>query len=278
MNIAVADNAPVTSLPAGTYTVTAHGINGFSVGPQNTWTQPDHRVLEPEGCEKIAIPVTHDEPDGVHRKGRHRGFVHAAVHRGGSSWYVNNQLKTTPSTVFFPGDVVVEARITQAGKDAGVFFTDGTQSVTVTHKFVLRRGGLHDSTLALLTPDRVPDRRAAARLCRPTRSPTPRPSTVASSGRSPAARHVAPGTYQASWGSTVTATATLVDPELDGFAPEQKTVWDFPFPAKPATCGDLVTLALTGATGGFVLWIAGAMLLLGGAGIYLTRRLILARR
>jgi hypothetical protein len=70
----------------------------------------------------------------------------------------------------------------------------------------------------------------------------------------------------------------LVDPVHDGFAPESKTAWTFKFPAKPA-CGDLVTLALTGgSTGGFVPWIAGGLLLLGGAGIYFQRRLVAAKK
>lgn len=276
VNIAVPDNAPVTSLPAGTYTVTAHGINGFSVGPQNTWTAPV-TVLEPVGCEKIAIPVsTKNGMECAEQGGTEGTYTLPATEW--VEWYVNNVKTTTPSTVFFPGDVTVEARITQAGKDAGVFFTDGTQSNTVTHKFVLPEEEC-DSTLALLEPLAYSTPGTCTTLPSYTLSNTPSEHggvqwVVAASP----AENKDPGTYTAAWGTTVTATATLVDPVNDGFAPEQKTVWTFPFPAKPATCGDLVTLAFTGATGGFVLWIAGAMLLLGGAGIYLTRRLIVAKR
>jgi hypothetical protein len=274
VNIAVSDNTPTTSLPAGVYTVTAHGINGFSVGPQNTWTHPV-TVLEPVGCEKIEIPVT--TMQNIQCVNESAVGTYTLPTTTYVEWWVNGSLKTTPSNVFFPGDVTVEARITDAGKAAGIFFTDGTQSVTVVHHFTLTVDCT--PTLALL----VPLAYSTPGTCTTAPSYTLSNTTSLHGGvqwvvaASPAVNK-APGTYDAEWGSTVIATATLVDPVHDGFAPEQKTVWTFPFPAKPATCGDLVTLALTGATGGFVLWIAGAMLLLGGAGIYLTRRLILARR
>jgi LPXTG-motif cell wall-anchored protein len=83
-----------------------------------------------------------------------------------------------------------------------------------------------------------------------------------------------PGTHKATWGSTVVVEATLVDAVNDGFEKYAQTEYTFKFPAKPA-CGDLLTLALTGSsTGGFVPLIAGALLLLGGAGIYFSRRLV----
>ena len=85
-----------------------------------------------------------------------------------------------------------------------------------------------------------------------------------------------PGTHKASWGSTVVVEATVVDPVNDGLE-TSPAVWTFTFPAKPA-CGDLLTLALTGSTGGLVIpLIASGLLLLGGAGIYFQRRLGTAR-
>lgn len=47
--LTVNDDAPKTTLPAGDYQVTAHGINGFKVGPENTWTR-SVVVEKPAGC------------------------------------------------------------------------------------------------------------------------------------------------------------------------------------------------------------------------------------
>jgi hypothetical protein len=70
--------------------------------------------------------------------------------------------------------------------------------------------------------------------------------------------------------------ATVVDPIHDGLE-NSPAVWTFKFPAKPA-CGDLITLALTGASPATIIpLIAGTLLLLGAAGIYFQRRLGAAR-
>jgi hypothetical protein len=275
VNLVVDNNTPKTDLPAGEYVVTAHGINGFVVGPENTWTYPIE-VLEPAGCEKIAIPVSSKSNMECTESGSALG-TYTLPSTDSVEWYVGGVLKTTPSNVFFPGDVVVEARITQAGKDAGIFFTDGTQSHTVTHTFTLPEEDC-TPTLALLSP--TASQQAGSCTVLPTytlSNTTSEHGGVQWKVGDPQTNTTA-GVHQASWASTVKVEATLVDPVNDGFAPEQQTTWEFTFPAKPTACGDLITLALTGATGGSVLWIAGALLLLGGAGIYFTRRKLAATK
>ena len=179
--ITVPDNDPVTTLPAGKYTVTAHGINGNTVGPENTWTYPIV-IGAPENCDlptHALLTPTASQYNGSCTADPTYTLSNTTSENGGVQWWIGDpQVKTTP------------------------------------------------------------------------------------------------GTHKASWGSTVVVEATLVDPVNDGFAPETQTEWTFKFPAKPA-CGDLLTLALTGSsTGGFVPLIAGVLLLLGGAGIYFTRRLV----
>lgn len=179
--ITVPDNNPVTALPAGTYTVTAHGINGNTVGTENTWTYP---IV-------IGAPVNCDLP------------THALLNPTASQY--NGSCTADPTYTLS----------NTTSKNGGVQWWVGDPQVKTT-----------------------------------------------------------PGIHKASWGSTVVVEATLVDAVNDGFEPGAKTEWTFTFPAKPA-CGDLLTLALTGSsTGGFVPLIAGVLLLLGGAGIYFSRRLV----
>ena len=179
--ITVPDNNPVTTLPAGKYTVTAHGINGNTVGPENTWTYP---IV-------IGGPVNCDLP------------THALLKPTASQ---NNGSCTADPTYTLSNTT---------SENGGVQWWIGDPQVKTT-----------------------------------------------------------PGTHKASWGSTVVVEATLVNSVADGFEKDAQTEYTFKFPAKPA-CGDLLTLALTGSsTGGFVPLIAGVLLLLGGAGIYFTRRLV----
>ncbi len=133
-------------------------------------------------------------------------------------WYVGGVLKTGPQTVSAGGDVTVEARI----NTPGVVFTDGTTSNFTTHKFV-----------APLTCD-LPEHA----LLEPTASKTDgsctaNPTFTLSNTTSEHGgvqwkigdpqTNIAPGTHNATWGSTVEVEATLVDTENnDGFPPGQQ--------------------------------------------------------
>jgi hypothetical protein len=275
--ITVPDNNPVTKLPAGKYTVTAHGIGGVSVGPDNTWTY-DITVGKPVDCEKVTIPTsTMSQLQCVN-------FAltgsYTLPETKWVDWYVNGVLATAPKEVKVPGDVAVEARITAAGIAAGIVFTDGSKVVSVTHKFVLPVGGCDLPPHALLNPTASQNNGSC------TADPTYTLSnTVSENGGvqwwigDPQVKTAA-GTHKAGWGTTVVIQAKLADPKNDGWEKDAQTAYTFKFPAKPA-CGDLLTLALTGSsTGGFVPWIAGAalLLLMGGAGIYFRRRLVTATK
>ena len=267
--ITVPDNNPVTKLPAGTYTVTAHGVGGVSVGPENTWT---YKIVigQPVDCEKVTIPVS-TMSQLVCENSSLTG-TYTLPETKWVEWYVNGVLTPTPKDVKVPSDVVVEARITAAGIAAGIVFTDGSKVVEVTHKFVLPPEGCDPPSHALLNPTASQNNGSC------TADPTYTLSNTTSENGGvqwwigdPKVK-TTPGTHKASWGSTVVVEATVVSTN-DGLE-KSPAVWTFKFPAKPA-CGDLLTLALTGgSTGGFVPWIAGTLLLLGGAGIYFKRRLV----
>jgi hypothetical protein len=265
-----------TELPPGTYLVTVVALDGFELEGDDEWPY-EIEVLESTGCETIAIPVSTQQQMAC-VQGRALG-TYTLPSTEFVEWYVNGVLKTTPSDVFFPADVVVEARITDAGKAAGVFFTDGTQSKTVTHTFTMPAEDC-TTTHALLTPAASQNTGSCTADPTFTLSNTPSEAGGVQWKLGNPGVNTTPGVHKAEWGSTVIATATLVNPVLDGFAPETQTAWTFKFPAKPA-CGDLVTLALTGlSTGGFVPWMAGGslLLLLGGAALYFRRRLVTATK
>jgi hypothetical protein len=273
--ITVPDNNPVTNLPAGKYTVTAHGIGGFTVGPDNTWKY-EITVGQPVDCEKVTIPVS--TMSQLVCTNHSLNGTYTLPKTDWVEWYVNGVLTPTPKDVKVPSDVVVEARITAAGIAAGIVFTDGSKVVSVTHKFVLPPEGCDPPSHALLKPTASQNNGSC------TADPTYTLSnTVSDNGGvqwwigDPQVK-TTPGTHKATWGSTVVIQAKLVDAVNDGWEGDAQTAYTFKFPAKPA-CGDLLTLALTGSsTGGFVPWIAGALLLLGAAGIYFQRRLVTAKK
>ncbi len=267
--IVVVDGIPTTQLAAGLYMVTAHGINGFTVGVDNTWTY-EITVLPAVNCKKIDIPVSNmtqsacvnNVPTGYYTLPA-TDFV---------EWWVDGALVTNPVAVIGNKVVNVVAKITAAGQALGIVFTDGTvEHAFPPHVFVAAEN-CDQPTLALLEPSAgmTPGSCTAAPTFWLSNTTSDHGGVQWKMG-DPQANTTA-GVHQASWNTKVEVEATLVDPINDGYAPETKTEWEFNFGAKPAACGDLSTLALTGATGGFVLWISGAMLLLGGAGIYFARR------
>ena len=235
-----------------------------------------HTFTAPEDCEKVTIPVSSKSvmeckfnlPTGSYTLPDAGPWV---------EWYVDGVKTTTPTDVHKAGDVVVEANITPAGIAAGIVFTDGTTSKSVTHTFTLPTESCDPPVLALLDPTATHfDGSCTADPTYTLSNTTSEHGGVQWWIGDPQVK-TTPGTHKASWGSTVVVEATVVDPINDGLE-TNPAVWEFKFPAKPA-CGDLITLALTGSSpGGFVLGIAGALLLLGGAGIYFQRRLVTAKK
>ncbi len=276
----VKTTTPTTVTVAGDVVVEAK-INtaGLAAGivftDGSTVSSTTHTFTTPEDCEKVTIPVSTksvmecvlNAPTGSYTLPPTKWV----------EWYVNGALTTTPTDVHTAGDVVVEARITAAGIAAGIVFTDGSTSKTVTHTFVLPVESCDPPTLAILHPTAT----QVAGSCTADPTYTLSNTTSVYGGvqwwiGDPQIK-TTPGTHKASWGSTIVVEATVVDPVHDGIDPSPAT-WTFKFPAKPA-CGDLITLALTGSSpGGFVPWIAGALLLLGGAGLYFQRRLVTAKK
>ncbi len=94
--ITVPDNDPVTKLPAGSYTVTAHGIGGYTVGPENTWT---YKIVigKPVGCEKVTIPVS--TMSAMECKANSPTGTYTLPPTTWVEWYVNTVLTTTPVDV-----------------------------------------------------------------------------------------------------------------------------------------------------------------------------------
>ena len=278
VNVPVPNNGDgYTHLPPGHYIVTVAPLNNTVIVTGQTVWPYKIEILPPVDCHQTEIPIpvslkTDMQCEALSTIGRYTLPVTPNV-----EWFVGPNQKTGTQNVYVPGLVTVQARITAAAQALGIVFVGGGLTHDFPHLFTLPAQEC-DTTLALLVPLAVPNPGSC------TAAPSYSLSNTTSSHGGvqwkigdPQVNKTA-GVHQATWGSTVKVEATLVNDVYDGFAKETKTEWEFIFPAKPTACGDLSTLALTGTTGGFVLWIAGAMLLLGGAGIYFTRRRLAAQK
>ena len=335
-NIELLVTEAYTTLPAGDYTVSVEGINGFNVGGTTEWPY-SISILEPEHCELIPTPVVLTSAIECDADGT---FTLPDV--DGVLWYVNDVLVadplpyvgqvTTASTVVVkakPADDTYgfesgEAELTfelnfaapEPCADAAAFIETvpatclvagsinqdtlflanatwdgelpteaGTHSVTATalpnHVFP---GGSTTKVLeytiqSILTGEACDPPTLA--IVTPTYSTTPLTCTAAGSYTlgeidpgtiawtvNGEAKPV--GTYAVTTPGELTLVAAPINPE-DGLDEDWENPVVLTFAASIEDC-DLPTLAFTGATTGLGLMLAGGMLFVGLAGIYVARR------
>ena len=114
--ITVPDNNPVTSLPAGSYTVTAKGINGNTVGPDNTWKY-DIVIGGPENCDlptHALLKPTASQNNGSCTADPTYTLSNTTSVNGGVQWWIGDpQVQTTPGThkASWGSTVVVQAKL-----------------------------------------------------------------------------------------------------------------------------------------------------------------------
>lgn len=253
-----------TELPPGTYLVTVVGLNGFEIEGSDAWPY-EITVGEPVRCDTIDVPVVPATQITCAAAGTYT--LPTAEH---IQWWVDG-VQRDPFTykVFTTENVEITAKIVTEG----VFFADGSTSKTWTEEFVAPTDDCQLIDHPLVYPTSTHEQGTCSAPPTFTLSDTMGVQWVLND-----TDEVDPGTHTAKWGETVKITATLPDPINYGFDEGQQTEWNYTFTAAPKDC-NLVALALTGlSTGGFVPWIGGALLLLGGAGIYFQRRLIAAKK
>lgn len=252
-----------TELAPGEYVVSVKAAPGYVLDGEGEWPYTVE-ILAPEHCEQIETPVIPTVALTCGFGGALTSGSYTLPDTDGIIWSVNG---TEQEAGVFEVPLVTTVTVT-AAPATGYGFTPGS-----TTEWVLEFAAPLGCDLAihpLVTPTAPTVKQPTCEAAGSYTLPAIEGIFWSVNGE----HNVAPGTHSVSSATNLSIGAIADAPDY-GIQEGATSDWEFELAAAPskATCADLATLALTGSEGlPLLLSGAGALLLLGAAGMFMARR------